>query len=398
MSRRLLIEKLDLLLAMIIAIGPLSTDMYLPAFPAMSAELHGGAASAPLTLAAWFGGIALGQLVHGPLSDRFGRKAPLQLGTALYVGASVGCALASSMPVLVAFRALAAFGGAAGLVIHRAIIRDVAASGDEAARIVSRLQLIVSVVPMLAPSAGGFIVQTAGWRTIFWVAAAYGLLCLLVAQQQLRETRPPGNRSGESLEALAPDYWAVLRDRGFTAHVLTGSFATLSLFAFLGGAPAVFLLHYGMTPTQFGLMLAANGAAYALGTWLNVTAIRRFGLSLTLSLSAGGLLCGAALMLLCAVGDIGGLWGIEGPMIFMTLVLGCLLPDAGIGAIGPHRRHAGIASALYGAIIFAIGALGTIGVGLVGTAAAIPMAAVVVLGAALAWASSLLRPVPKWPS
>ncbi len=398
MSQWLAIAKLDLLLAMMIALGPLSTDMYLPAFPAMSAELHGDAALAPLTLAGWFGGIALGQLVHGPLSDRFGRKTPLLLGTLLYVVASVGCALASSISVLVLFRALAAFGGAAGLVIHRAIIRDVATSGDAAARIVSRLQLIMSVVPMLAPSVGGLIVQTAGWRTIFWVAAAYGLLCMLVAQRHLRETRPPGTRISESVDAIVPQYWAVLRDRGFTAHVLTGSFATLSLFAFLGGAPAVFLLHYGMTPTLFGAMLAANGAAYALGTWLNVTAIRRFGLSLTLSLSAGGLLCGAVVMLLCAVSGIGGLWGIEAPMIFMTLVLGCLLPDAGIGAIGPHRRQAGIASALYGAIIFAIGALGTIGVGLVGTTGAIPLAAVVMLGAGLAWASSLLRPVSKWPS
>ena len=121
-------------------------------------------------------------------------------------------------------------------------------------------------------------------------------------------------------------------------------------------------------------------------------------MSLTLSLSVGGLLCGPVLMLLCAVCGIGGLWGIEVPMIFMALVLGCQLPDAGIGAIEPHRRQAGIAPALYGAIIFAVGALGTIGVGLVGTNGAIPMAAVVVLGAALAWASSLLRPVPKWPS
>ncbi len=384
------------LLALITAVGPISTDMYLPAFPAMRTDLHGGTSSAPLTLAAWFGGIAVGQVVHGPLSDRFGRRAPLLLGTALYVGASAACALASSMPQLIAFRAVAAFGGAAGLVIPRVIVRDAATSGEHAARIVSRLQLIMSVVPMLAPTVGGFVVVAAGWRAIFWIAASYGLLCMLLTYLFLRETRPADTRMSGGVPAIALQYWLMLRDRVFATHVLTGGFATFGLFAFLGGAPAVFLLHFGMTPKLFGLMLVANGAGFALGTWLNVLAVRRVGPARVLTISVYALLAASVVMLLCSIADTGGLWGIEAPMIAITVALGCLLPDAAIGAIGPHPQQAGIASALYGTVIFAVGAFGTIGVGWADRGSVMPMAAMLLLGSVLAIVSSRLRPLESW--
>ncbi len=384
-------HSLPLLLALITAVGPISTDMYLPAFPAMREGLHGGSSSSPLTLAAWFVGLAVGQLLAGPLSDRFGRRIPLLAGTALYVLASSGCALAGSMPALIVFRALAALGGAAGLVIPRAIIRDVVTNGDHAARLVSQQQLILGIVPMLAPTLGGVVVQTAGWRPIFWIAACYGAACLLLVWRILPETCHPGDRMKADPISVATRYTGFLTDKVFTTHLLTGSFATFGLFAFLGGAPSVFLLHFGLRPAEFGLLFVANGAAYAAGTWVNVVAIRHLDRGRVLSLSTLTLAVASGSMLICAAAGF-GFWGVEGPMILVMVTLGCLLPDAAIGAIMPHGGDAGIASALYGTVIFAIGALGTIGAGWTGHDSAAPMAALILLGALLAVISSLLRP------
>ena len=251
----------------------------------------------------------------------------------------------------------------------------------------------MSVVPMLAPTAGGLIVQGAGWRTIFWVAAAYGVICMLLTWRFLGETRPAGAGARESVLSIGLHYVAVLKDRVFATHALTAGFATFSLFAFLGGAPSVFLVHFGMRPVWFGALFIANGAGFAAGTWLNTLAIQRIGHPRVLTVAAGGLLAGSICMVLCALHDTFGLWGIEGPMIAIMIALGCLLPDAAIGAIGLHGRDAGIASALYGTGVFAVGALGTIGAGLIGHDSAVPLAMLLLLGAMLAVAASVLRPV-----
>ena len=377
---------------MLTAVGPISTDMYLPAFPAMHADLHGGAAAAPLTLAAWFGGLALGQLLYGPLSDHFGRRLPILLGCILYTLASAACALSTAMPELIAFRALAAFGGAANLVVPLAILRDISTSAQQAASIVSRQQLILSVVPMLAPALGGIIMQFAGWRTIFWLAAVYGAACILIILRSFGETLPQSARVRGGVSSIIAGYFRVGRDRIFLTHALTGSFATFSLFAFLGGAPVVFIHHFGMTPTVFGATFIANGAGYTVGTAVNLRLIQRYGRERVLSLAVHALVALTGAMLVCALTGTGGVWGMAALVAAVMLALGCLLPDATIGAIAPYKRDAGIASALYGTAVFAIGALGSVGVGLVAGYEPASMASFMLLGALMATGCNLARP------
>lgn len=382
------------LLAVLTAIGPISTDMYLPAFSVMRDDLHGGSAAAPLTLAAWFGGLAVGQLIYGPLSDRLGRRTPMLLGCILYALASAACALSTTMPELIAFRALAAFGGAANLVIPLAIVRDIARNGQQAASIISRQQLILSVVPMLAPTLGGVIVEFAGWRTIFWVAVVYGVACVALIMTSFGETLPGHARGQGSLLTITTDYLRVGRDRYFFMHALTGSFATFSLFAFLGGAPVVFMHHFSMSPTLFGATFIANGAGYALGTALNLRLIKLYGRWRVLR-RAGHVLVGlSGLMLVCAATGIGGVWVMVALVAAVMLTLGCLLPDAAIGAVGPYQRDAGTASALYGTLVFTIGALGSAGVGLVSGYEPVSMASLMLLGAVMAVGSNLIGREP----
>lgn len=383
---------LPALLALLNAVGPVSTDMYLPAFPSMHAALGGGASAAPLTLAAWFVGLAAGQLVLGPLSDRTGRKAPLMLGALVYVIGSAGCSLSGSMGQLLAWRCLAAIGGAASLVVPRAIIRDTALGPGDAARIVARVQIVMSAAPMLTPVLGGLLVETSGWRSIFLAQCLFGLLCLAAVGLTLPETLPRERRSAMSPSRLAVAYARMAAERDFASHALIGAFATFSLFAFLGGAPAVFLRHFGLSPTEFGLTFIANGLAYAAGTRLNAALIDRAGQRRALS---GAVLClaaGAGAMLAFSLSGIGGAWSVGGCFVLIMLVLGCVLPGAAIGAIGPHTKDAGIASALYGTAVFAIGAGGTVIVGFVGRADPAPMAGLMLGGALLALAATVARP------
>lgn len=388
--------RLPLLLALFGAIGPVSTDMYLPAFTAMRGELHGGASAAPLTLAAWFIGIAIGQLVIGPISDRVGRRAPLIGGIALYAASCVGCALSHTMPALIAWRLLSASGGAASLVVPRAIIGDISLSEQEAARTVSRVQVLMAGVPMLTPTLGGLIVEGGSWRLIFWACALFGAACGAAVLAVLPETRPPAARVHVPARLLARRYARIAADRLFLTHALTGSFATFSLFAFLGGAPAVLLRHFHVSPTVFGLSFIANGGAYALGTRLNAGMVDRFGGRRVLTGAVWSLAGVSLAMLLCAAAGMGGWLGLEIPFVAAMLVLGAALPDSAIGAIAPHTpQDGGVASALYGTAVFAIGAVGTVVAGFVADADPVPVAALMLAGAVLAIGAAWCRPDPS---
>ena len=383
------------LLALLTAVGPISTDMYLPAFPAMKLALAAAPGAAQITLAAWFVGLAAGQITHGPLADHYGRRSPLLLGTGLYTAASIGCAISTSMPELSCWRLIAAFGGAAGLTVPRAVISDVVTNGLDAARIVGKLVLVVGVVPILAPTAGGLIAEHLGWRAIFWVAALYGVLCTLLIWRFLPDTLPPERHRALRLVPMLVRYRRVWRDRVFLTHTLEGGCGTFSLFAFLGGAPPVFLGGMHLSPTRFGEVFILNAVGYIIGTQLNARVQRYVRASRLLSVSAIGLIASTGAMLALSLTGHPTALAIALCMMGCMAALGFMLPGAAIGALLAHGREAGSASALYGTIVFLVGAISTVLVGLVGNETPLPMAVLMLAGALAAAGFDRLRP-RKW--
>ncbi len=382
---------LPVLLGVLTAVGPVSTDMYLPAFPAMERSLHAAAGSAQITLATWFAGLAVGQMMQGTLSDRYGRRVPLLLGTAVYTLASAGCALAPDMASLSVFRAVAALGGSASMVVPRAVVRDLA-DGHEAARLMSRLMLVMGAVPILAPTLGGVVLGFAGWRTIFWIATGYGVACLVLVAALLPDTLPPDRRVRLRPWALLQRFGAVLRDRGFLSHTLMAGCASFALFAFLGGSPPVFIERFGETPTQFGLVFMGTAGSFIGASQANPFALRRFGHHRVMRTASAVLLLAAAGLLADAATGRGGVSGIMLPVLLMFGAMGFISPNAAVGALSRHAAQAGAASALLGTLQFTLGALSGTLIGLLANGTPVPMAAMMLAGAAGVVAADRWRP------
>ncbi len=382
---------LPLLLGFLTAVGPVSTDMYLPAFPAIEAEFGTPRGSVEITLATWFLGLAAGQLVQGTLADRLGRRAPLLLGTALYTVASVGCALAPDMASLALWRALAAFGGAASAVIPRAMVRDLA-DGLAAARLMSRLMLVMGAAPILAPTLGALLLGAAGWRSIFWACAAYGALSCLLAWRLLPETLPPAQRVRRSPINLLRDFLHIGRERGFAANACMGAAAMFSIFVFISGAPAVYIAQFRVPETQFGLLFAVTAAGFIAASQLNPPLLRRFGLRRVpeAALLLAAVAVGA--MVLASLARAGGLMGVFLPAVVALAATALVLPNAAVGALSRHAGRAGSASALLGTLQFSCAALGSALVGALADGTPRPMALLMLGGLLASVAAARRRP------
>jgi DHA1 family bicyclomycin/chloramphenicol resistance-like MFS transporter len=381
---------LPLLLGLLQAVGPVSTDMYLPAFPAIEAGFHAPEGSAQITLGTWVLGIALGQLMQGSLADRFGRRLPLLAGTIVYTAGTVGCALSGSIAEMSAWRFVAAIGASASMVIPRAIVRDIS-DGHEAARLMSRLILVLGAAPILAPTLGGLVLQAASWRAIFWINAGYGGLALLFAALRLPDTLPPDQRIEIHIAAMLSRYHHIILERGFISHVLMMSAYAFALFAYLGGSPSVFIDHYHFTPGQYGLVFGAVAALYIVCSQLNMRLVRRFDIDGTLHRVSTLYLCMAAVLLALAIADVPAIWFILA-LSFTHCLNGFLSPTATVGALRHHGAQAGSASALMGMLQFGIGASGGIVVGWLTNGTAVPMAGLMLGGAIAAKLADACRP------
>ena len=360
---------LELLLGILTAFAPLSIDMYLPAFPTIGRDLGASPADVELTLASFFVGLSLGQITTGPLIDRFGRKRPLYAGLALYVAGSLGCALSSSISMLIAFRAVQAFGGAVGIVVARAVVRDLH-HGAAAARMLSRLVLVMGVAPILAPLFGGLMLQMFGWRAIFAVLATIGTATLAAVVVALPETAPPQVRTAR----LSLPIGAVLRAPDFLGYALTVAFAQAAMFAYISGASFVFITLHGIPAQMFGWFFGANAAGLVVSSQVNHRLLARIPPVRILSRAARVAVIAGILLIAAAASDIGGIWSIAAALFLFVSSLGFIVPNATALALEHQVGRVGMASAVLGTVLYAIAATGSWTVSAAHSGTALPMA------------------------
>lgn len=351
------------LLGFFIAVGPAATDMYLPAFPAVEASFGTEPGTAQLTLAAWFAGLAVGQITQGTLSDRFGRRRPMILGTALFTLATIGCALAPSLGWLTVFRALSAIGASAGMVIARAMVRDLA-DGHHAAVMMSRLMLVMGVAPILAPSIGGLVLTFAHWRVIFWILAVYGATCSFLAWRVLPETLPPEKRIRLKAVEQVTRYVSIIKERGFLTHAAMGGSGSFCMFAYLAGSSPVFILGFGLSPSQFALIFGLCSCGLIAGSQINARLLPRLGLSVMLRTISRVSLAATATLVALAFSGVHLLPLIVAPIFVALSCQGFSNANTSVGALSRHSAHAGSASALMGMAQFSLGASSGLLVGL----------------------------------
>lgn len=345
-----------LILGLISAIGPFAIDMYLPAMPQMAQALGASAGEVQMSLTAFFVALGLCQMLYGPLSDRFGRRVPLMVGLGLFVLGSLGCALAPDARTLIAMRFIAGVGACAGMVIPRAVVRDLH-TGVEAARLGAMLMLVFSVSPILAPLAGSLVVALAGWRWIFGCIVVLGLLALTLVLTQLQESRPVEARRGTTLAGTLAAVPELLRDGHFRALALTGAFAMSGFMAYLGHSSFVMIEHHGVTPTQYGLLFGLNAVAFIGAAQLNVRLCQRHGLPWVIRRGLAGYLAASALLLALTLAGVDRLEVLVALLFVAYGSLGLVAPTVPVLALDRHGAIAGTASALIGTVQMVCGAL-----------------------------------------
>ncbi|GAB3047950.1 multidrug effflux MFS transporter [Sediminivirga luteola] len=355
---------LILILGALVALGPLTIDMYLPAFPAIAEDLSASGTLVQLTLTGTLLGLAAGQLLIGPLSDAAGRRLPLILGIALHVVASGLAVLAWDITVLGVLRVLQGVGAAAATVVAMAVVRDVSA-GSAAAVVISRLMLVMGAAPVLAPSLGGVVLLAGSWRWIFAVLAVAGAMLILLAVIALPETLPPQRRRSGPGQALR-GYRAVLGDGRFILLIVVVGLAFGCLFGYIAGSSFVFQRQYGLGELQYALVFGAAGLVLIGGAQLNPPLLRRIAPERIIA-GALGLICVAGLALVAAqaAGAEGIAWFML-PLFCMLAGVSLTVPNVTALALSRHGEAAGTAAAVLGAAQFGLGAAVTPLVGVLG--------------------------------
>lgn len=388
------IAHLALLLGLITAVGPFAIDIYLPALPTLGASLHASPAAVQMSLTVFFMIIGVCQLFYGPISDVVGRKPPIYAGLVIFALGSIGCALAPTIEALIGFRAVQAFGACAGMVIPRAIVRDLY-TGHEAAKLMALLMLVMSVSPILAPLAGSLVISIWSWREVFAVLAVVAIACLVMTIVQLPETHPAERRLGKTLGNAFGSYGALLRDPVFTGLSVVSGFGLATFFVFIGSAPFVYIEYFGLTPTQFSLCFALNAASFFAMSQLTARLSARFGLA---PLIRWSVMAVAAVLTSLAITTV---WVDSLPLMMALLFigfgfLGLLLPAAGVLSLEDHGAVAGSASALLGAIQMITAAVSMTVVGLFADHTPAPMLVGIALcaGAAMLTVMFTLRRLP----
>ena len=382
---------LPAVLLLLTVFGPISMDLYLPVLPALTLELDAVTSMAQLTVTACLVGLALGQLVAGPLSDRFGRRMPLLIGVVAYIVTSAWCAIAPSVEVLIVARFVQGLAGGVGIVIALAAGRDLY-SGAALIRYFGRVTVLSGLAAIVGPLLGGLLAIVTDWRGLFVFLAAIGGVILLAVALQFTETLPAARRTSGGFAQTARDYRALLGDRRFAGTVLVSGLAYAALFAYLAGATYVLQGIYGLSPQQYALAFGLNSAGFMAFGWLAARSSQRWSLHATLV--SGLAMCGAGALGLL----LGGLVAVPVSVVIVSLFLlvggvAVTTPPTTTIALADHPRMAGTASSLLGMARFALGGVVAPLVGIAGAATMLPLGIVAVAAIALAAASlALLGP------
>ncbi|OJW14698.1 MAG: MFS transporter [Planctomycetales bacterium 71-10] len=344
-----------LLLGLLDAFGPLGIDMYLPAFPDIARDLHAEGGRVELTLSLFLAGLAIGQLVIGPISDRIGRRKPLLFGAAAFVLTSVVCAFTRSIEALIAARFIMGLAGATGMVVARAVVRDTYEEA-ESARVYSLLMLVIGVAPIISPTLGAWAMTFGGWPAIFWSLAAIAVACGLGVLFDMPETLAEGRRDREPAASILPRYALVAADGRFLGYAIPSSLALGMIFAYVTAAPTMFMRHFGLTQGWFNVAFAANAIGLIGAAQLNRRLSRRFDTHAILRGASRANAAAALLMAALAFTGFGGLPAFLATIFATLATIGLILPNATAAVMAPFPDHAGVASALLGALQFAMGA------------------------------------------
>ena len=383
-SSRTVGRLLPAVLLLLTVFGPISMDLYLPLLPALTLELDAATSMAQLTITACLIGLALGQLVAGPLSDRFGRRIPLLIGVGAYIAASVWCAVSPSVELLVVARFVQGVAGGVGLVIAQAAGRDLY-SGAALIRFFGRLTVLSGLAAVVGPLLGGLLATVADWRGLFLFLAAVGAAILLAVALQFTETLPTDRRTPGGLAQTGRDYRTLLSDRRFVGAVLVSGFAYAAVFAYLAGATYVLQGIYGLTPQQYALAFGLNSAGFMVFGWLAARATERWS-------AHGTLITGLVMCTLGAVGLLaGGLLAVPVGVVIVSLFMlvggvAATTPPTTTIALAGYPQMAGTASSVLGMARFAIGGFVAPLVGIAGAATMLPLG--IVTGAVIALAAA----------
>ncbi|QEP43131.1 Bcr/CflA family drug resistance efflux transporter [Ectothiorhodospiraceae bacterium BW-2] len=388
------ITRLVLILAAISAIGPLSIDMYLPALPQMAQQLDGTVSQTQLTLSAFFVGMALGQLLWGPLSDTLGRRPVLLGGMGCYAIASLGCALSPSIEVLTALRFVQALAAGAAIVASRAVIRD-RFGGDEVAKVLSMVLMVMAVAPLIAPILGALVLIWFEWPAIFLVLFGLSLLLGVLAWQALPESLPLARRQPFILSQLIANYGRLLQDRALLGLLLSAGAMFGALFSFISAAPFVYIDLFGFSETEFSLLFAVSVLTSVISSHLNRRLLERFHAEELFKLATGYVALASVVLVGLSAFKALYPWGtIAGLMLFFLTLLP-IAANALSCAMNLHPEMAGTVSGLFGVMQFGFGALMGALTGLLYNQTHWPMVATIAICGVLSWGGRYITPVAK---
>lgn len=344
------------ILGLLAAIGPFSIDMYLPGFTNIAKDLHTSVSNISLTLSSFFIGISAGQLLYGPLLDKYGRKKPLYFGLSLYLIASLGCAASTSVTMLIAFRFLQAIGGCAGMVASRAMVRDMF-EVNESAKVFSLLMLVIGISPLLAPTIGGYVTSSIGWRYVFVILLVIVLAMLILCIFMLPNSKPPEKNYSLAPGAILKKFATVFKEPQFVIYTFASSFTAAGLYAYVAGSPHVFMEIFGASEKLYGWIFAIIAGSLILATQINAQILR---VTTSEKIIPRAVLIQSCAGILLFIGFANNWLGMMSSIVLCSVFLACqgfTFPNASALALAPFEKNAGSASALLGCIQMATGAL-----------------------------------------